>query len=272
VDPGQFEQVIMNLAVNARDAMPTGGKLTIETALAELDGTYTQAHWPATAGTFAMMAISDTGHGMDEQTRARIFEPFFTTKEVGKGTGLGLATVYGIVKQSGGFIWVYTEPGRGTTFKVYMPLAHTEASVASPEVAGTTVPQGTEVVLLAEDSRGVRAAVRRLLERLGYTVLEAPNGKTAIEIAGHLETKIDLLMTDVVMPEMSGRELAEHFLALRPQARVLYTSGYTDDAVLRHGVLASGVEFIQKPFTPEILARKLRAVLAPAPSARGKDR
>ena len=275
VDPGQFEQVIMNLAVNARDAMPTGGKLTIETALVELDDGYSQAHWPATAGSYAMMAISDTGHGMDEQTRARIFEPFFTTKDVGKGTGLGLATVYGIVKQSGGFIWVYTEEGRGTTFKVYMPLVQSveqPVDAAADGAERATVPRGNEVVLLAEDSRGVRAAVRRLLERLGYTVLEAASGKAAIEIATRTQTTIDLLMTDVVMPEMSGRELAEHFLALRPQGKVLYTSGYTDDAVLRHGVLASGVEFIQKPFTPEILAKKLRAVLSSPASPRDPDR
>jgi PAS domain S-box-containing protein len=262
VDPGQFEQVIMNLAINARDAMPAGGKLTIETSLVELDDGYAQVHWPATAGSFAMMAISDTGHGMDEATRARIFEPFFTTKEVGKGTGLGLATVYGIVKQSGGFIWVYTEPGRGTTFKVYMPLAQRDnGQPQGTEAAPDRVPRGDEVVLLAEDSRPVRVAIRRILERLGYTVIEAPDGKAALDVARQAPTRIDLLMTDVVMPEMSGRDLAEQFLTLRPNGKVLYTSGYTDDAVLRHGVLSSGVAFIQKPFTPEGLARKLRSAL-----------
>ena len=266
VDPGQFEQVMMNLAVNARDAMPTGGTLTIETSLAELDETYAEAHWPATSGKFAMIAVSDTGVGMDRQTRARIFEPFFTTKEVGRGTGLGLATVYGIVKQSGGFIWVYSEPGRGTTFKLYLPLDEQERDTSvAVDAAPSELPRGNEVVLLAEDASAVRSAVRRILERLGYSVLEAPSGKAAIDIARHAETHVDLLITDVVMPEMSGRELAEQFVALRPQGKVLYMSGYTDDAVLRHGVLSSDVEFIQKPFTKEMLANKIRAVLGARP-------
>ena len=270
VDAGQFEQVMMNLAVNARDAMPRGGTLTIETSLAELDDTYAEAHWPATAGKFAMIAISDTGVGMDKQTRARIFEPFFTTKEVGKGTGLGLATVYGIVKQSGGFIWVYSEPSRGTTFKVYLPLHGESDSAAAADAASPTeLPRGTEAVLLAEDAPAVRSAVRRILERLGYSVLEAPSGKAALDIARHQQTHVDLLITDVVMPEMSGRELAEQFVALRPHGKVLYMSGYTDDAVLRHGVLSSDVEFIQKPFTKEMLANKIRAVLGPRPPGSG---
>jgi PAS domain S-box-containing protein len=270
VDPGQFEQVIMNLAVNARDAMPTGGKLTIETALAEFDDAYANTHWPATPGRFGMVALSDTGHGMDEATQARIFEPFFTTKEVGKGTGLGLATVYGIIKQSGGFIWVYSEPGHGATFKVYLPLIDDAPELVNAPADVAQGPRGHEVVLVAEDAPAVRAVVRRILERLGYSVLEAPTGKAAIDIARRANPPVDLLMTDVVMPEMSGRDLAEQFVAYRPQGKVLYMSGYTDDAVLRHGVLSSGVEFIQKPFTPETLARKLRAILGPGPDSHGK--
>jgi PAS domain S-box-containing protein len=265
IDAGQLEQVIMNLAVNARDAMPTGGKLTIETAVAELDQSYADTHWPATAGTYAMLALSDTGIGMDEATRARIFEPFFTTKEIGKGTGLGLASVYGIVKQAGGFVWVYSEPGQGATFKIYLPLVTDAANADGVTEAEAPVPRGTETILLVDDSAPLRSAVRQSLTRLGYVVLEAASGRIALTVAAQEPTRIDLLLTDVVMPNMSGRELAVEFAALGPPMKVLFMSGYTDDSILRHGILMASVEYIQKPFTPEALARKVRSVLDTAP-------
>ena len=261
IDPGQLEQVIMNLAVNARDAMPKGGRLTIETRLVDLDADYAKAHWPATAGRFAMLSMTDTGLGMDAATQAQIFEPFFTTKEAGKGTGLGLATVYGIVKQSGGFIWVYSEPGQGTTFKLYFPAVEepAETGVLHPVLAEVT--RGSETILLCEDAAAVRAVSREILERSGYTVLEAPTGRAALDLVAKRRAPIALLITDVVMPEMSGKQLADAFKALRPESRVLYMSGYTDDAIVRHGVLEPGIAYLQKPFSIDDLTRKVREVL-----------
>ena len=262
-DVGQLEQVLMNLAVNARDAMPTGGRLTIETANVEHDPDYARGHDAAAVRRFAMLAVTDTGCGMDEATKARIFEPFFTTKPPGKGTGLGLATVYGIVKQAGGFIWVYSEPGQGTSFKIYLPevdaTAEGEGGATAP--AGTRVPGGTETVLLVEDAAAVRAVTKQVLERQGYTVLEAEDGEAALRLAHAHRGPIHLLLTDVVMPQLSGRELAERLAPLRPETRILYASGYTDDSVVRHGVLESGTAYLQKPFSPESLARKVREVL-----------
>jgi two-component system cell cycle sensor histidine kinase/response regulator CckA len=260
IDPGQLEQVIMNLAVNARDAMPQGGRLILETASVKMDAEFARDHWPANPGRFAMLAVTDTGTGMDEQTLARIFEPFFTTKEIGKGTGLGLAMAYGIVKQSNGFIRVFSEPGHGTTFRIYFPLVDEAAErYVQPELA--QLQAGTETILLAEDSAAVRVAARQILERLGYTVLEAPSGRDALNIASKRVAPIHLLLTDVVMPEMSGRELTEQFARLRPDAKVLYMSGYTDDAIVRHGILRPGIAYLQKPFSPDTLARKVREVL-----------
>jgi len=260
-DIGQLEQVLMNLAVNARDAMPTGGKLTIETANVEHDPDYARERAAAPVSRFVMLAVSDTGVGMDEATKAKIFEPFFTTKEPGKGTGLGLATVYGIVQQAGGFIWVYSEPGRGTTFKIYLPQVDAAAEGAAGGTAPADLPRGTETVLVVEDAAAVRAVTRQVLARQGYVVLEAPHGGAALDIAAQHHGPIHLLVTDVVMPGLSGRQLADQLARVRPDTKVLYVSGYTDDAVVRHGVLEAGIAYLQKPFTTDSLARKVREVL-----------
>src|SRR2546430_11901630 len=259
VDPGQLEQVIMNLAVNAPDAMPNAGRLTVATANVSLDETYMQARPLAAPGRYVMLAVTDTGTGMDAATQARIFEPFFTTKEVGKGTGLGLATVQGIVQQSGGFIWVYSEPNHGTCFKVYLPRV--DAPPAKAEAVAGDPLRGTGPLIVVEDVEAVRAVTRRMLERYGYRVLEAADGEAAIRLAANSAEHIHLLLTDVVMPNVSGRDLAEMFAKTFPSSKVLFMSGYTDDAIVRHGILQEGIAYLQKPFTPESLASKVRAVL-----------
>jgi CheY-like chemotaxis protein len=259
-DPNQVEQVLLNLAVNARDAMPKGGMLTIETRNVELDEAYLRSNPDARKGPHVLLAVSDTGCGMDEATRARIFEPFFTTK--GEcGTGLGLATVYGIVKQSGGHIAVYSEVGRGTTFKIYLPrVAEVTRARKSDSVHGAA-PRGTETLLLVEDEEGVRTLAAYVLRDCGYEVLEARHGEEALRVAANHDGPIGLLVTDVVMPHLGGRELAERLKACRPETRVLFLSGYTDDAIVRHGILEAEVAFLQKPFTTTALARKVREVL-----------
>src|SRR6266850_1561289 len=259
-DPGQMEQVIMNLVVNARDAMPTGGRLTVETANVELDAAYASDHATVKPGQYVMLAVSDTGTGMSPETVAHIFEPFYTTKESGRGTGLGLSTVYGIVKQSGGYVWVYSEVGRGTTFKIYLPRVDAPAEDLELPRAPETVA-GTETILLAEDDPMLRPLTKGLLERLGYTVIDAENAATALEAARHHGGPIQLLVADVVMPGASGRELARQLEKTRPRTKVLYVSGYTDDAIVHHGMLEPGLNFLQKPFTPATLARKVREVL-----------
>src|SRR3989440_6142438 len=264
-DVGQLEQVLMNLVVNARDAMPTGGRLTVETANVEHDPEYARDREAAAVRRFAMLAVTDTGCGMDEATRARIFEPFFTTKEVGRGTGLGLATVYGIVKQAGGFIWVYSGAGQGTRVKIYLPAGGATAE-RTTAAAPTPAPRGTGTVLLVEDAAAVRAVTKQMLERQGYTVLEAPDGEAGLRLAQRHRGVIHLLLTDVVMPRVGGRELAEQMARLRPDVKVLYASGYTDDSVVRHGILESGTAYLQKPFSPESLARKVRDVLDAPPA------
>jgi signal transduction histidine kinase len=258
-DPAQMEQVIVNLAVNGRDAMPLGGVLTVELANAELDDTYVRGHPAVTPGPYVLMSVSDTGHGMNAETQARIFEPFFTTKVPGKGTGLGLATVYGIVKQSGGFIWVYSEPGRGTSFKIYLPRVDEAAEPLSPppEVAAVN---GTETVLLVEDEAPLRSLLRELLEASGYTVLEAGHGADAIAVVREHPGIIHLLLTDLVMPQMTGRELSERVLRLRPGIKVLFMSGYAAGGPPQHEV-PSGAAYIEKPFTADALAGALRALL-----------
>src|SRR5204863_9100596 len=246
-DPGQLEQVIVNLAVNARDAMPNGGRLTLETKNVDLDADYPTDRVTIPAGRYVMLAVTDTGTGMDAQTKARIFEPFFTTKPVGKGTGLGLATVYGTVKQFGGYIWVDSEPQGGTTFRIYLPEVQEAAPQPGAAVA-SVAGDGSETVLLVEDEAMVRTLARKALEAHGYQVLEAGAAPAALELSERHVGPINLLLTDVVMPGMSGRELAHRLLELRGTLRVLYMSGYTDDAVLRHGVLEEGMAYLQKPF------------------------
>ncbi len=260
VDAGQIEQVIINLAVNARDAMPQGGKLTIETRDIELDESYTTSHPEARAGRFVLVAISDTGCGMTGEVKARIFEPFFTTKGVGQGTGLGLAVVHGIVKQSGGNIDVYSEVGVGTTVRIYLPSIQQPAAASSAH--GLELPsRGSETILLVEDEESVRELATFVLQGCGYTVMTAPEGLAALQLMATCREQIDLLVTDVVMPQMGGRKLAETLLAQHPELRVLFMSGYTDDAVVRHGVLQANTNFLQKPFTPNSLAKKVREIL-----------
>jgi two-component system cell cycle sensor histidine kinase/response regulator CckA len=260
-DPNQIEQVIMNLAINARDAMPDGGTVTIETGNVTLDDAYASQHVSVIPGEYVMLAVSDTGCGMDEKTKSRIFEPFFTTKPAGRGTGLGLSTVYGIVKQTGGNIWLYSEPGKGTTFKIYLP-----AIAALPEDIGKVAPaeaprRGAGTVLVVEDDEQLRRLTHRALDAQGYTVLVADGGGTALDIARRHKGQIDLLLTDVIMPDTNGRKLAETIQAARPGMRVLYMSGYPDGAIASHGMLEPGVAYLAKPFTTEAIARRVREVL-----------
>jgi signal transduction histidine kinase/CheY-like chemotaxis protein len=259
-DPGQLEQVVLNMAVNARDAMPQGGQLTLATRHLDVDEEYARHKVGLVPGPYEVLSISDTGVGMDAATIAHIFEPFFTTKAVGRGTGLGLATAYGIIKQSEGHISVSSEPGNGTTFRIYLPRTGAAES-ASAVVEETAARRGTEVILLAEDDVNLRALSRDILESEGYTVLESRDTEDALRIAAQPDTAIHLLLTDVVMPHMSGRALADAVKGLRPQVKVLYMSGYTDDAIVHHGVLDPGTAFLQKPFTPAALARKVRETL-----------
>jgi CheY-like chemotaxis protein len=261
-DPSQLEQVLLNLAVNARDAMPHGGTLTMQTANVELDEEYVGQHGEAAPGPHVMLAVSDTGHGMPPETLAHMFEPFFTTKPVGTGTGLGLATVYGIVKQSGGTIWVYSEPGEGTTFKIYLPREESAiadvAAVARPVVA---VADGTETILVAEDEPSLRALSARILEKYGYEVVAAETPTAALRIVEANGRRFDLLLTDLIMPELSGIDLAERVRKLVPGIRVLFMSGYADDVVTKNGSLEPGAPFLEKPFTANELAARVRELL-----------
>jgi len=261
-DPGQIEQVIMNLVVNARDAMPDGGRILIETSNVELDDTYAQDHATVRPGRYVMLAVTDTGIGMTSDTVAHIFEPFYTTKESGRGTGLGLSTVYGIVKQSGGYIWVYSEPGKGTTFKVYLPRVEERVEVSSTaQIPAAAARDGKETILLVEDEPSVRELTRMVLSKRGYAVLEALNPADAERLAGSHGSEIHLLLTDVVMPGMSGHELAKRLTARHGNLRVLYMSGYTHNVIAEDGTLEEGLSFLQKPFTPQVLAQKVRETL-----------
>ncbi|HAA03985.1 MAG TPA: hybrid sensor histidine kinase/response regulator [Syntrophobacteraceae bacterium] len=260
-DHGQIEQVILNLLVNSRDAMPLGGSITIATANVDLDADFAGSHLAVTAGPHVMLTVSDTGEGMAEDTRRRMFEPFFTTKEKGKGTGLGLATTYAIVKQSGGTLWVDSEIGRGTTIKIYFPRVDEDRQVETRLAEPCMRTDGTETILLAEDERAVRDLAGEMLQKCGYTVLEAVDGEDAVRIAEGYGQAIDMLLTDVVMPGMNGRELAERLTVRRPAIKILYISGYTDNVIAQHGILDPGTQFLAKPFTQQQLARKVREVL-----------
>jgi CheY-like chemotaxis protein len=256
----------MNLVVNARDAMPQGGKLILETANSDFSPDFARSHFSATPGPYVMLAVSDTGVGMDHETQAHIFEPFFTTKEKGKGTGLGLATVYGIVKQSGGYIWLYSEPGQGATFKIYLPRVEEKPTVVERVPIPDITLRGSETILLVEDEATLRSMVRRILESSGYQVLDARNGNEALLVCAKHSGPVHLLLTDVVMPGMGGPELAENLTASHPGMKVLFMSGYADDAIVHQGVLGPGMSYLQKPFTPEGIARKVREVLDTAPA------
>ena len=262
MDSGQIDQIIINIAVNARDAMPQGGKLTIETTNVDLDKAYFRDHGAeGKPGPYVMLAISDTGSGMDKETREHIFEPFFTTKEIGKGTGLGLSTVYGIAKQNNGFIWVYSEPGQGTTFKIYLPRVKEGAEPEEKERTPVLKLGGSGTVLIVEDDDSLRKLARTVLKQRGYKVLEAENGDDALRVSKEHDGSIHLLITDVVMPKMGGREVAEQLQPLYPQMKVIYMSGYTDNAIVHHGILADGLNFLEKPFSPGALALEGREVL-----------
>jgi len=262
MDPTQMEQVIMNLVVNAGDAMPRGGKLTIEAANVYLDESYFRDHSAeAKTGPYAMLAVSDTGIGMDDETQSHIFEPFFTTKEREQGTGLGLSTVYGIVKQSDGFVWAYSESGIGTTFKVYLPRVGGDAESAGEDPIVPVESSGSETILVVEDDKRLLKLALRILKQYGYNVLVAENGKEALRVVEECKEPIHLVLTDMVMPGMSGTEVAEQVKLLKPEIKVIYMSGYADNAAVPHGILPEEVNFIQKPFTPEGLARKVREVL-----------
>jgi PAS domain S-box-containing protein len=265
-DPGQIEQVIMNFAVNAKDAMPSGGRLTIETANVELDEAYARAHIGVTPGHYVMLSASDSGVGMSQEIKERAFEPFFTTKEKSKGTGLGLSTVYGIVKQCEGNIWVYSEPGKGTTFKIYLPRVDEPLEEPREKIVGEELLRGSETVLVVEDEEKVRKLTAEILGRQGYRVLEASHGDEALLIHERYDGPIHLVLVDVVMPGMNGSELAKRLAFLRPETKILYMSGYTDNAIVHHGVLEKGVNYVQKPFTMDALARKVREVLNKDPS------
>ncbi|MEO8596118.1 MAG: PAS domain S-box protein [Candidatus Solibacter sp.] len=261
-DPHHIEQAIVNLAVNARDAMPGGGRLTIETCNVQIDDTYVKTHMGVTPGEFVMVAVTDTGEGMDPATRQSVFEPFFTTKARGKGTGLGLATVYGTVKQCGGDVWVYSEPGRGTTFKLYFPRVADEISAAVPRVSGPSRHESSGTLLLVEDEKQVRELTGRMLKDLGFHVVAAATPDDALALGRQYAGKIALLITDVVMPNMSGRQVAEALSAIQRGLKVLYLSGYTENTVVLHGVLDSNVDFLAKPFTREALSHKVQEVLS----------
>jgi PAS domain S-box-containing protein len=260
-DPGQIEQVVMNLVVNARDAMPQGGKITIETANVDLDENYAATHAAVIPGSYVMLAVSDTGEGMTPETQAQIFDPFFTTKELGRGTGLGLSTVYGIVKQSGGHIWVYSEVDHGTTFKIYLPQTTEVDRPVAVEVPAVSVTRGCETVLLVEDDSQVRELTRSVLSGCGYSVLAPADARAALAMAEKHAMAIRLLLTDVIMPGMNGRELARQLVERNPRIKVLYMSGYTEYTIGRHGVLEPGTYFLQKPFTPAALGSKVREIL-----------